>query len=87
MIDKSGKTMNFPEAQIEYECSPEYWCGWILAYYQWRTSRSFRDIHDNLSVGEILKLYPTHHEASEEKFVDTVNAIIKRKNNSTRLQA
>ena len=87
VIDKSGKTMNFPEAQIEYECSPEYWCGWILAYYQWRTSRSFRDIHENLSVGEILKLYPTHHEASEEKFVDTVNAIIKRKNNSTRLQA
>lgn len=83
---KSGETMDFPDAQIEYECSSEYWCGWILAYYQWYTARSFRDIYDNISVEEILKLYPTHHEASEEKFVDTVNAIIKRKNNHTKLQ-
>lgn len=32
-------------------------------------------------------LYSTHHEAAEDKFVDTVNAIIKRKNNPTKLQA
>lgn len=84
---KSGKAIDFPDAQIEYDCSPEYWCGWILAYYQWYTSRSFRDIHANISIGEILKLYPTHHEAAEEKFVDTVNAIIRRKKNPTKLQA
>jgi DNA-binding XRE family transcriptional regulator len=35
---------------------------------------------------EIYKLYSTHHEAAEDKFVDTVNAIIKRKNNPTKLQ-
>ena len=35
---------------------------------------------------EVRKLYPTLHETSEEKFVDTVNAIIKRKSTSTRLQ-
>lgn len=84
---KSGKVIDFPDAQIEYDCSPEYWCGWILAYYQWNTSRSFRDIHANISMQEILKLYHTHHEAAEEKFVDTVNAIIKRKKNPTKLQA
>lgn len=86
VITTSGKTMDFPDAKIEYDCSPEYWCGWILAYYQWYTSRSFRDIHDNISMQEILKLYSTHHEASEEKFVDTVNKIIERRNNATRVQ-
>lgn len=35
---------------------------------------------------EVLKLYSTHHEASEEKFVDTLNAIIERKNKPTKLQ-
>ena len=35
----------------------------------------------------ILKLYPTLHEASEEKFVDTVNAMIGREQRSTKLQA
>ena len=35
---------------------------------------------------EIRKLYRTLHEAAEEKFIDTVNAIIKRKNAPSKLQ-
>ena len=79
IVEKSGKQMSFPEPQTEYDCSPEYWCGWILAYYQWETGRSFKDIHSNISMLEIRKLYGTLHEAAEEKFADTVNAIIRRK--------
>ena len=86
IIGKSGKQMSFPEQQTEYDCSPEYWCGWILAYYQWETGRSFKDIHDNISMLEVKKLYGPLHEATEEKFVDTVNAIIRRKNAPSKLQ-
>lgn len=86
VIGKSGKQMSFPEPQAEYDCSPEYWCGWILAYYQWATGRTFKDIHDNISMLEIRKLYSTLHEASEEKFVDIVNAIIQRENAPSKLQ-
>lgn len=35
---------------------------------------------------EIGKMYPTLHEASEDKFVDTVNSIILRKKAPSRLQ-
>ncbi|MDY4592434.1 MAG: helix-turn-helix transcriptional regulator [Eubacteriales bacterium] len=86
IVDKAGVVYSFPAQQIEYDCSPEYWCGWILAYYQWKTGRTFKDIEVNLSITEILKMYPTLHEAAEDKFVDTANAIIQRRNNSTRLQ-
>ncbi len=86
VITKSGKLIDFPNGQIEYDCSSEYWCGWVLAFYQWYTGRSFRYINDNISMAEINKLYGVLHEASEEKFVDTVNAIIARKTPSTRLQ-
>ena len=86
VLTKSGKSVRFPEPQTEYDCSPEYWCGWILAYYQWKTARSFKDIFDNISMAEIHRMYGTLHEAAEDKFVDTVNAIISRKNTSTRLQ-
>lgn len=86
IIGKSGKLMSFPEPQTEYDCSPEFWCGWILAYYQWTTGRSFKDIHDNISMLEVRKLYGTLHEAAEEKFVDTANAIIRRKNAPSKLQ-
>lgn len=51
-------------------------CGWALAYYQWYTGRSFKSIDRHVSVNEVLKLYPTLHEASEDKFVDTINVII-----------
>ncbi|MCD8338582.1 MAG: transcriptional regulator, partial [Lachnospiraceae bacterium] len=36
---------------------------------------------------EVYKLYPTLHEAPEDKFIDTVNAIISGKTGTTALQA
>ena len=38
------------------------------------------------SGGVVQKLYPTLHEASEEKFVDVANSILIRKNIATKLQ-
>lgn len=87
VLTKSGTHMDFPQAQIDYDYSPQYWCGWILAYYQWYTGRSFKDITKHITMKEIEKLYPTLHEASEKKFVDTVNRTIRKKNLPTRLQA
>jgi len=82
IILKSGIEREMPEQQTEYDCSADYWCGWIIAYYQWYTGRSFKDIFQYISAGEIEKLYPTLHEAAEEKFVDVVNAVIERKTTS-----
>ena len=59
--------------------SPEFWAGWILAYYQWKTGRSFRKINEYLSINDIPCMYPTHHEADVLKFVDTAEKIFKRK--------
>jgi len=86
ILTKAGMTINYPEAQTDYDCSPEYWCGWILAYYQWKTGRSFKNIHENIQGIELLRLYPTLHEASEEKFVDTLNRIIERKSAPAKVQ-
>ena len=86
ILSKVGLEKAFPEAQTEMDFSPEYWCGWILAYYQWKTGRTFRDIHENISCKEVLKLYSVLHEANEEKFVDTVNNICNRKNAPAKLQ-
>ncbi len=87
VLTKSGTDMDFPGAQIDYDYSTQYWCGWILAYYQWYTGRSFKEIQKHITMQEIEKLYPTLHEASEKKFVDTVNRMIRKKNPPTRLQA
>lgn len=85
-LTKAGLKISFPEPRTEYNYSPEYWCGWILAYYEQKTGRSFRNIHKSISMQEILKLYPILHEASEDKFVDTINNIISRNNMPSKLQ-
>ena len=87
VLTKAGMEIDFPQAQLDYDYSPRYWCGWILAYYQWYTGRSFKEISKYITMQEIEKLYPTLHEASEKKFVDTVNRMIRKKNPPTRLQA
>lgn len=86
ILRKTGMNTANPEVQTDYTCSPEYWTGWILAYFQWYTGRSFHSIREVLSMQEVLRLYPVLHEASEERAVDALNQVIARKNFQTRLQ-
>lgn len=86
VLNRTKKNVDLPSPQTEYDYSQEYWCGWILAFYQWNTGKSFKKIKEYLPMSEIYKLYPTLHEASEEKFVDVANSILKRKNIATKLQ-
>lgn len=56
----------------------EYWAGWILAYYQWYTSKRFADIvSGGLALSTILDMYILH-EADESKFVESADAILER---------
>ena len=66
--------------------SPEYWCGWILAYYQWRSCMSFRKIYQIITIEDLLCMYPTHHEADVEYFVSSMREIYKRKHKETYLK-
>ena len=86
VMRKSGLNPDGLQAQIEYDYSPEYWAGWALAYFQWFTKRPFKNIAECVTIKEILQLYPTLHEASEEKFMETVTRLIRNKNLPTRLQ-
>lgn len=86
VFDKIGYMKDTPKPQCNFDYSPEYWCGWILAYYQWQTGLTFKYIHSQISMREILMLYPTLHEANEKKFVDIINEKIKNKIGTTRLQ-
>lgn len=64
-----------------------YWCGWILAYYQWYTAIPFNEIIKHINFEYLRKAYPALHTASEEKAVDTFSSIIKRKQLTSRIQS
>ncbi len=55
--------------------SREYWIGWSLSYYQWKSSRSFRYINELVSIPEMYSMYPRYHEMDISQFVDRVNEI------------
>lgn len=50
------------------ERTPEYWMGWALSYLQWHTGHSFSQLRSRkLGPTELLRLYPTMHEADLTK--------------------
>lgn len=60
-----------------YTISPEYWAGWVLTYYQWKSGKSFRYIHDNgLPIEKVIALYHPLHEADLDKFATVADSII-----------
>ncbi len=53
-----------------YRGDPEYWVGWVLAYFQWKTCFSFKNILQRVPVEKILGLYPIGHEQDIRNVAD-----------------
>lgn len=64
------------QRRARFEKSPEYWCGFVLAYYQWFTGLKFEQIGRRLPPSRILEMYHPLHEAGMDKFVDVANGIV-----------
>ncbi|MBQ7115446.1 MAG: helix-turn-helix transcriptional regulator [Clostridia bacterium] len=57
----------------------EYWIGWILAYYQWYTGKSFSVIVKKISYEKLENLYGVLHEADQSKAVTVFDEIMNLK--------
>ena len=55
-----------------------YWAGWVLAQFQHKKGYSFYKINNSLPIEEVLRLYPTLHEADVSKFFDVANTYFKK---------
>lgn len=76
VLERCGKTA--PEIKdlpyIDYP--PEYWVGWILAYYQWYTGKRFDSIIRKIPYSSILNMYGVLHEADPDKAVGIFDSIM-----------
>ena len=78
VVEATGGTV-LKENDGTYSVSPEYWAGWVLAYYQWLTRRSFAYMHrKGLGINEVVAMYYPLHEADLSKFATVANDIIVR---------
>ena len=82
VISLSGLKEPEEEDLMYLDKSPEYWTGWALAYYQWKTGRSFREIDHVVRVDKICGMYGIFHEADIEKFVLVIEEKIKEQETS-----
>ena len=77
VLSKADHRRNFPKPKWREDRSDLYWCGWVLAYYQWDRDVTFSRIWDRISIRMLQKMYPALHEADITKAVDEMDALMK----------
>lgn len=76
VMEATGKELHI-EQKVSYGRSPEYWMGWALAYYQWRSDRQYKDILKAVSYRDLQRMYYTLHEADVTKFADIMDKLMR----------
>lgn len=75
VMEKTGENMRDIKPRYTANRSEEYWTGWALAYYQWKTAISFSKIIEYVPINEIKTLYSPYHEMDIRHFVDKMNEL------------
>lgn len=77
VLENCGKKAN-DITEIPYiDYPPEYWVGWILAYYQWYTGKPFAAICKRISYQSMIDMYGVLHEADPSKAVSVFDRMMK----------
>ena len=77
VLEKCGKKASDISELPYIDYPAEYWVGWILAYYQWYTGKSFTTICRKISFQNMMDLYGVLHEADPSKAVSVFDGIMK----------
>lgn len=87
VIAEEGKAAeSFPAPNENPARSQEYWCGWVLAYYQWHTGFSFREIEEFAPIDLVFDLYHPYHEMDIAQLVSRLNSLRKERMPETELK-
>lgn len=74
--------IDFKEPTWREYRSDLYWCGWVLAYFQWYEKKTYKEIWNAISIRMMQKMYPTLHEADISKTVDIMCSMLLPKKKS-----
>ena len=78
VVQESGNAIS-EKNDGTYTIGPEYWAGWVLAYYQWRSCRSFAYMQrKGLGINKVMSMYHPLHEADLTKFANVADGIIEK---------
>lgn len=86
VLDRALESVERISPRYTANRSEEYWTGWALAYYQWETALSFREIVRYVPIKEIRALYSPYHEMDIRQFVDKINDLYRAAKPDTNLK-
>jgi len=79
VVEQSGMAIS-DKNDGTYQTNDIYWTGWALAYYQWKSDRSFAHLNKRgLNVETLNRLYHPLHEADLSKLAEVADTIVKKK--------
>lgn len=71
LMESSDKNTDRTVSSDLYYISPEYWAGWVMAYYQWYRDKTFSQMYaEGQTYDKILMMYHPLHEADLSKVVE-----------------
>ena len=86
VMNKTFGEINYIDMEYTVNRSPEYWVGWVLAYYQWESRKTFSEIYKEISLEEILLMYSPYHEMDIRQTIDAIEQLIMSKGRETNLK-
>ena len=66
--------------------SPESWVGWALAFFQWQTNLTFKQINSLIPITEIRAMYNPYHEMDIFQFCDKMREVYNSRKGETNLK-
>ena len=86
VLEKSGRFSATEEPRYVANRSREYWTGYVLAYYQWYSGKSFAEITTQVSVEQIRELYSPYHEMDIRQFAERMDELCQKAQPETKLK-
>jgi DNA-binding transcriptional regulator YiaG len=86
VIEETTGIIPVAELSEHTDRTPDHWCGWVIAYYQWLRAISFRTLFDIMSYEEISAVYPALHEADVTKFAELMDRRSENQRKETNLK-
>lgn len=86
VIARTGADVKIRPPRPTENRSREFWTGWSLAYYQWKSAHRFRDIFAAVKPSSVRALYSPYHEMSLAQFCDRMEELYAAENSDPRLK-
>ena len=86
VLTQTHTTFTDTDDAMYLDKSPEYWSGWVLAFYQWYSSISFMEILGTVPLSKIISMYNIYHEMDITKFAEQMDSLIREFSPNTKLK-